>query len=36
MNGYSGSEGLKDGVEYMVELLKEFAQATNIRIVYFE
>ena len=36
MNGYSGNEGLKDGVEYMVELLKEFAQATNIRIVYFE
>lgn len=36
MNGYSGSEGLKDGVEYMVELLKEFAQATNVRIVYFE
>lgn len=36
MNSYSGIEGLEDDVDYMVALMKEFAQATNIEIVYFE
>ncbi len=36
MNGYSGSEGLEDSVNYMVDLLKEFAAAIDIEIVYFK
>lgn len=35
MNGYAGSEGLPGSVEYMVSLLKEFAEARDIEIVYF-
>lgn len=36
MNGYSGSEGLADDMAYMVDLLKEYAGAKNVRLVYFE
>lgn len=36
MNAYSGEEGLDDSVNYMVELLKEFADAQDIEIVRFE
>ena len=36
MNGYSGLEGLEDSVNYMVDLLKEFAAAIDIEIVYFK
>ena len=36
MNGYSGSEGLEENVTYMVDLLKEFAEAQEVKIVYFE
>lgn len=35
MNAYSGKEGLEEDVDYMVSLLKEFADATEIEIVYF-
>lgn len=35
MNGYSGKEGLEDSVNYMIGLLKEFAEATEIELVYF-
>lgn len=36
MNAYGGSEGLEDSVNYMVELMKEFAEAHDIEIIYFE
>lgn len=36
MNAYSGSEGLEDSVNYMADLLKEFAEAENVSIVYFK
>ncbi len=36
MNAYGGSEGLADSVNYMVELMKEFAEAHDIEIIYFE
>ncbi len=36
MNAYGGSEGLADSVNYMVELMKEFAEARDIEVVYFE
>lgn len=32
INGYSGKEGLKEAVEYSVELLKRFAGAENIKL----
>lgn len=35
MNGYSGQEGLEDSVNYMIGLLKEFAEATEIELVFF-
>lgn len=35
MNGYSGKEGLEESVNYMIGLLKEFAEATDIELVYF-
>ena len=35
MNAYSGKEGLEDAVDFMVGLMKEFAEATDIEIVYF-
>ncbi|MDO5522758.1 MAG: phenylalanine--tRNA ligase beta subunit-related protein [Bacteroidia bacterium] len=31
INGYSGKEGLKEGVDYSVELLKKFAKASDFR-----
>lgn len=36
INGYSGKEGLEEAVTYLKELLVEFAQATDIEIIYFE
>lgn len=36
MNAYSGMEGLEDSVNYMVGLLKEFAAAEEINVVYFK
>lgn len=36
MNGYSGSEGLEESVNYMIGLLKEFAEATDVKLVYFK
>ena len=40
MNAYGGSEGLEDSVNYMVGLMKEFAEAHDIEhdieIIYFE
>lgn len=36
MNAYSGMEGLEESVSYMIGLLKEFASAENINIVYFK
>lgn len=36
MNGYSGSEGLEDNVNYMIGLLKEFADAHDVELVFFE
>lgn len=35
MNSYSGIDGLEDDVEFMVNLMKEFADAKEIEIVYF-
>ena len=35
LNAYSGKEGLEDAVDFMVGLMKEFAEATDIEIVYF-
>ncbi len=36
MNAYSGMEGLKESVDYMVGLLKEFAGAEEMDLVYFK
>lgn len=36
MNAYSGEEGLDESMTYMVNLLKEFAAATDIEIVHFQ
>ena len=36
MNAYSGEEGLDDSVQYMIDLLKEFASAEDIELVRFE
>lgn len=36
MNAYSGSEGLQEAVDYMAGLLKEYANAKNVELVYFE
>ena len=36
MNAYSGSEGLEEDVHYMVNLLKEFADAQDVELLYFE
>ena len=36
INGYSGKQGLQDAVDYMVDLLKEFASAEDIRCEEFE
>ena len=35
INGYNGKDGLEDAVHYMVELLKEFANARNIGQFFF-
>lgn len=35
MNAYSGIEGLAEDVDFMVNLMKEFADAKDIEIVYF-
>lgn len=35
INGYSGKEGLDEAAAYMVELLKEYASATEIQIITF-
>ena len=36
MNAYSGSDGLEEAVNYMVNLLKEFADAQDVELYYFE
>lgn len=36
MNGYSGEEGLDEKMDYMISLLKEFAEATDIVRVRFQ
>ena len=36
INGYSGKEGLQEAAEYMVELLEEFASATDVQLIPFE
>lgn len=36
MNAYSGEEGLDDSVQYMIDLLKEFADAQSVELVRFE
>lgn len=36
MNAYSGMEGLKESVDYMIGLLKEFAGAEEMDLVYFK
>lgn len=36
MNAYSGMDGLEEAVGYMVNLLKEFAEATDIEINFFK
>ena len=36
MNAYSGEDGLDDSVQYMIDLLKEFASAEDIELVRFE
>ena len=36
MNAYSGSEGLEEDVDYMVNLLEEFADAQDVELYYFE
>lgn len=36
MNAYSGMEGLEESVDYMVGLLKEFAGAEEMDLVYFK
>ncbi|VBB43513.1 Phosphoenolpyruvate synthase [uncultured Paludibacter sp.] len=32
INGYSGEKGVKEAAEYSIELLKKYAQATNISV----
>lgn len=36
MNGYSGEEGLEASVHYLIDLLKEFAEAKQVELVYFK
>ena len=36
MNAYSGPDELAENVSFMVELLKKYAQAKNVEVVYFE
>ena len=36
MNAYSGEEGLDNSVQYMIDLLKEFASAEDVEMVRFE
>ena len=36
INAFSGEDGLKDVVNYMVDALKEFASAKNVEILYFQ
>lgn len=36
INAYSGEKGLEDAVGYMTSLLEEFAEAKNIKVVYFK
>ncbi len=36
MNAYSGEEGLDDSVQYLVDLLKEFAEAESVEVIRFE
>lgn len=36
MNAYSGMEGLEESVNFMIGLLKEFAGAEDIKLVYFK
>lgn len=35
INGYSGKEGLQEAADYMVELLKEYAEATEVLVFEF-
>lgn len=35
INGYSGKEGLQEAADYMVELLKEFAESKEEELIYF-
>lgn len=35
MNSYSGSEGLEENIHYLADLLRKYAQATDLHIVYF-
>lgn len=35
INGYSGKEGLGEATDYMVELLKEYAEATDVSVLEF-
>ncbi|MDE6179925.1 MAG: hypothetical protein K2G02_02120 [Phocaeicola sp.] len=35
INGYSGKEGLQEAADYMIELLKEFADAQDEELIYF-
>lgn len=35
MNAYSGIDGLEEDVAFMVDLMKKFADAKNIEIIYF-
>ena len=35
MNSYSGPEGLEEKVDFLVGLLKEYTEATDLQIVYF-
>jgi len=35
INGYNGKEGLQDAADYMVQLLEEFASATDVQCIEF-
>ena len=35
INGYSGKDGLQEAADYMVELLKEYASATEVSVFEF-
>lgn len=35
INGYSGKEGLEEAARYMVQLLEDYASATDIRLIEF-